>query len=102
MTIFLVFKNADSTEGRGPMLFHSAFKTLDLACEFLDTQCGIMGRKCPLERQYGSGRWTMNDHDIQEVCLYDSMDAFRSQQKANIREAALQKLTPEEMDVLGL
>lgn len=44
-TIFAVLKNADFTEGRGPMLLHSTWKDYDKAVEFILEQEGIFGSK---------------------------------------------------------
>jgi hypothetical protein len=38
-----VWVNSDMTEGRGPMRFHSSYKTFKKAAEFVDKQCGVFG-----------------------------------------------------------
>ncbi len=44
-TIFIVNKNADFTEGRGPMRFDSAFRNVDDAVLYILGQVGIYGSK---------------------------------------------------------
>lgn len=50
-----VLKNADFTEGRGPMVFHKVFKTLDSAVSYIMKQDGIYGSK-----QYCTVRASVN------------------------------------------
>lgn len=50
-TVFVVFKNADFTEGRGPMLLHRIYETFELAEEYVLLQPGIYGTK------QGSSGW---------------------------------------------
>jgi hypothetical protein len=53
MKIFLVLRNADFTEGRGPMLFHKAFVTESKMIEFLNSiKSGIFGAKPPYGMSY--------------------------------------------------
>lgn len=48
MQIYAVFKNADFTEGRGPMIFAGSFKTLQGAKNYINKQgSGIFGAKPP-------------------------------------------------------
>jgi hypothetical protein len=44
MNIHLVFKNADMTEGRGPMIFDSAWLSEQAAKDYIDSKPGVMGR----------------------------------------------------------
>lgn len=43
--VCVVLKNADFTEGRGPMLFHAVFSTPEKAREYVMSQDGIYGSK---------------------------------------------------------
>lgn len=43
--VAVVLKNADFTEGRGPMLFHSVWDTYENAAEYVSRQDGIYGSK---------------------------------------------------------
>lgn len=42
--VYFVLNNADSTEGRGPMVPVACFTSFDKALEFLSKQPGVMGR----------------------------------------------------------
>jgi hypothetical protein len=44
-TVFVVLKNADFTEGRGPMFIHRIYETFKLAEEYVMLQSGIYGTK---------------------------------------------------------
>ena len=41
--IAIVTKNADFTEGRGPMIFHRAYDSYDASVAYIQTQRGIYG-----------------------------------------------------------
>jgi hypothetical protein len=41
--VYIVLKNADFTEGRGPMFFHKVFKTRQIAHDYIMQQEGIYG-----------------------------------------------------------
>lgn len=44
--MFIILKNADFTEGRGPMVFHRGFATREEAIQYLNTlTSGIYGAK---------------------------------------------------------
>lgn len=63
----VVLMNADWTEGRGPMLFHKVFESVEKAEDYVKKQEGIMGSK-----QYDSPRvygntLSYNGYDIKEV-----------------------------------
>ena len=45
MKVFAVFKNADFTEGRGPMMLDKIFASESKACKYIDNQEGIFGAK---------------------------------------------------------
>lgn len=49
----IVTKNADFTEGRGPMLFHRLFKSVKKAEEYVSRQNGIYGSKQHRHIQFG-------------------------------------------------
>jgi hypothetical protein len=43
MKIYVVTKNADFTEGRGPMLYHSTYRSLEGARNYVKDHAGIYG-----------------------------------------------------------
>lgn len=47
--VYIVMRNADQQEGRGPMLVHSVYGKLKKAQEFVEAQPGIYGSKQRLE-----------------------------------------------------
>ena len=49
--IFIVLKNTDFTEGRGPMLYYRAYATFEQAETYVLSQSGIFGS--PQKRQSG-------------------------------------------------
>lgn len=53
--VYLVFRNADMTEGRGPMVFDKkVFSSFETAADYTDRQTGVMGRKAKWsEQEYG-------------------------------------------------
>jgi hypothetical protein len=42
-SVFVVTRNADFTEGRGPMIFHKVFSDFDVAVAYVLTKEGIYG-----------------------------------------------------------
>ncbi len=44
-TVHIVFRNADTTEGRGPMVLDRVFADKEKANAFIDSQPGVMGRR---------------------------------------------------------
>lgn len=53
-TCYVVFKNSDMTEGRGPMVFDSVWLDAEKAAEYIDKQPGVMGRTAKWsEEKYG-------------------------------------------------
>lgn len=98
--VWVVKKNADMTEGRGPMIFDSVWVD-DRAkvAEYIDSQPGCMGRRVKFsEQKYGD--WTM-----ERVILYRNYrDAkqLTEEQLAQVREQALAKLSNTEKIALGL
>jgi hypothetical protein len=102
--IYLVQRNADTTEGRGPMVNDKAFTSLSMAESYVDLQPGTMGY-CPKEgriaykRKHGDygGCW-----DILQVPVYDTIVEAIKGDTEQLRRNALRKLTAEERAALGL
>lgn len=101
-TIFIVLKNADFTEGRGPMLFHSAWHNGEDAIRWVSAQSGIFGSAQRINRgQYGYYAYA-NGYQIIETTTIESYDDFIIAGETNARREALAKLTLDERRVLGL
>lgn len=92
VTFYQTRRNADTTEGRGPMVNDRAFVHYKDAAAYIDEQPGVMGRRSKWsECEYG-------DWDIQEVkALTGPFDVSEDK-----RKKALAKLTDEERKLLGL
>jgi hypothetical protein len=45
MKVYMVYRNADMTEGRGPMVFDRIYLKQAAAIRFIDDQDGLMGRR---------------------------------------------------------
>lgn len=72
-TIAIVKKNADFTEGTGPMLFHKAFTTFEIAHKYIMAQPGIYGSsQYNNPNRTGTNYW-YNGYSIDIVPLEDSI-----------------------------
>lgn len=63
--MYIVRKNADFTEGRGPMNIHAAFKTYDEAVSYIMEQKGIYG-----SAQYSKTNIGINFHNEIYASVY--------------------------------
>lgn len=52
-TVAIVTKNSDFTEGRGPMVFHKVFRSLQDAHDYVMQQSGIYGSKQKFSCYFG-------------------------------------------------
>lgn len=94
-TVAIVLKNADFTEGRGPMVFDKVFDTVEHAEAYIATQPGIYGSK------QGKGAYGWNGYDVMRCEVYGG-ENWKEIMDKQLREEALKKLSPEERRVLGL
>jgi len=81
--IFLVYENADSTEGRGPMIIVSDsgfFLSEKEAWDFADTVPGIMGQKPP------SGSWRKEQYPDVEVRKFLRHNCDKAKQKVSLQK----------------
>lgn len=83
--IYAAQQNADTTEGRGPMVTFAYFTNEKSAKEAVKGR-GVMG--------YGDG-------EVKVIPLYDSIEDWRKGEKEETKRRALAKLTPEEKASLG-
>lgn len=96
--IFLALKNADMTEGRGPMVTEAAFaKEID-ANTFTDKQPGVMGRMS----EKGWSKEKYGDWEVKPLVVFESLEEKIAWDNGKTRRRALAKLTPEERAALGL
>lgn len=96
MQIFLVYRNSDMTEGRGPMVVDCAFKHKEDAEAYIDMRPGVMGRRDNW-RLRKSGDW-----EVRPIEVHNSVHEAERIQNERIRAQALTKLTHEERRILGL
>lgn len=96
MKVYMTFRNADTTEGRGPMVPDRCFTKLKDANDYIDLQSGVMGRKAKWSEQK-HGDWY-----VSEVNVYDSLGDAEHQRTEEIKRNALSKLSLEEKTLLGL
>ena len=96
MKVYLTQKNADMTEGKGPMVNDLCFLNLKDAKDYIDKQSGIMGRRDKWsEKKFG-------DWIVLEINVFRNLDEIEVFKHEKIKEKALAKLTQEEKEVLGL
>jgi hypothetical protein len=96
MIIWQTYYNADMTEGRGPMIPSYAFLHREHAAAYIDAQEGVMGCRAKWsEQEYGD--WRMKKIEVLE---HDYMES--EQRKEKVKRQALNKLTQEEKEILGL
>ena len=75
MTIYQVLRNADMTEGRGPMLLDKAFTTYPAAYNYVQTKFGVMGTEQYLSPAYPNPKSNVehfNGYDIVPVEVVES------------------------------
>lgn len=96
VVVYTVYRNSDMTEGRGPMVLDCAFTKEKYANEYIDTKCGVMGRKAKWsEEQYG-------DWEVRPITVLDYSVVEEKYKKERIKFEALKKLTEKEKEALGL
>ena len=81
--IFMVYENADSTEGRGPMVIvpdSGFFLSEQEAWNFADTISGVMGRRPP------SGSWRKEQYPDVEVRRFLRHDCVKIKQKVKLQK----------------
>lgn len=105
-SIFVVLRNADFTEGRGPMLIDTIFSTGPEAIKYVEAQQGIFGSKQKVDYQnsrLSRGLYaTASGYEIVEYKVLDTVQEKAASDKAVARQKALDKLTPKERTLLGL
>ena len=93
---YVAFKNADGTEGRGPMVPVKGFDNKQAADDYIDAQPGVMGRREKWSAQaYG-------DWQVRTFYLFSTAEEALAAEQDDRRKAALKKLTDEEKKLLGL
>lgn len=95
--VWIVMRNADTVEGRGPMVdVGLAFTNKEQADKYIDWKPGVMGRRLEWSK-IDHGDWT-----LKELTLLDTAPEGFERDKEAVIAQALKKLTAEEKQVLGL
>ena len=91
-SVWVVRKNADFTEGRGPMLIHAIFENDTLAVEYIMTKPGIYGRRQEEGRSFASTKTrNFNGYDLTEWVVQDTVKTQREIEELKSQEAALKE-----------
>jgi len=101
--VFVVTKNTDFTEGRGPMMLHKVFASFDDAHKYIQDQEGIFGSAQSKAADYGDKvtTWSYNGYGIKKMQIMTYETAHEDYQK-QLKQTALAKLTDEEKIALGV
>jgi len=94
--VWVARRNADMTEGRGPMVLDSIWANEEIAAEYIDAQPGIMGvnRKWSTEN---TGSW-----EIERIRVFTNVKDMADIKREKLKNQALQKLSKAEREALGL
>lgn len=92
--VYVVLKNSDFSEGRGPMVFHKIFKTSQLAHDYIMQQEGIHGSKQGICKILGENYY--NGYEIRGAEVQTEL--LTASEKNDIEKKIL-RLT-EEIEVL--
>lgn len=96
--VYGVYKNADMTEGKGPMVLDRVYQERYDAEDFLKLQSGVMGRR-PAEGE----TWDeMGDWQIKPLDVLQTLNDGEAYQRQMARNRALAKLRPDEIEALGI
>lgn len=94
--VYGAYKNADMTEGRGPMVLDRTFSFEEDCNNYIDKQSGVMGRKAQWSRK------RFGDWETKPIYVFESADEAEKVYTEEIREKAMKKLTDLEKKALGL
>lgn len=97
-TVFVVKRNADFTEGRGPMVLDSIFESFELAVQYIK-QKGIPYKGDTTPKEHSQGYWSVSGwYDIAEMPIFDKVKTAKEEKI----EKALKKLSKEEIELLRI
>lgn len=90
--VYVVLKNSDEVEGRGPMVLDSIFYSEEVAKAYAEDRYNY----------YGHGALKQGWATVREMAVLDVAGDWRTEVREQQRRKALAKLTHEERAVLGL
>jgi hypothetical protein len=94
--VWATYRNADMTEGRGPMILDKVFMEKDDANTYLLQQEGVMGRKP--EDEYGWRR--MGDWQVKPLFVMEHLSDGEEYERQQILQSAYTKLSKAERAAL--
>lgn len=101
ITIYLAKKNADMTEGRGPMIVDKAFTDQLVAEEYINGKPGVMGRRPSDFKPNGTWKLSgMGDWEVESLSVFESIEEMEENSESKIFERAMAKLSEAEKKVL--
>jgi len=95
-TVFGVYRNADQTEGRGPMVLSKLFASREVAEHYVVAQPDPYGR----QREWRDGRY--GDWELRDHAVFQSLEEIEECVADEAKRRALAKLTDEDKRALGL
>ena len=95
MEVFCVMRNADFTEGRGPMRLDRIFLNRDDAVDYMDSQPGVMGRRAKWSEEKVGGDWR-----LEPKIVHEGKWAKEEADKEETRKL-LNRLSPRERELLA-
>ncbi len=91
--VYIVYRNADFTEGRGPMLLHKIFSNFRAAEDYVMDQEGIMGTEQKRDGYGGYNGFSIKPQRVIET--YDKKDRAEKQRELEKVEAEAARLRKE-------
>lgn len=79
--VYVVKKNMDSIEGKGPMVLHSVWSMWESAHAFVMLQPGPMGTKQEFYSHMSSfidGNWYYSSYGIHKVAFFESYNDYET------------------------
>lgn len=97
-TVWGAYKNADMTEGRGPLLLDKVFKEERDAHEYINGQSGVFGRKP--DAGVGWQNSGMGDWQVKPIRVLEHLADTDEHARRLALQRAMEKLTREEIEAL--
>ena len=94
--VFVVNRNSDQTEGRGPLIPFCYTETRELALQIINSPI--------FYRKYGVQRCKEGDYLVREteLVVFSNFEEFMLSEQSEAAKKTLAKLTKEDKEVLGL
>jgi len=87
MIVYVVHRNSDTTEGKGPMVLDKIFQFLSDANNYVDDQPGVQGRRAQWSKEtYGD--WTVTPVEALNIYVSPQPITFQITVTASTKEEA--------------